>query len=75
MSTLDTEGAAPALADRDLDRGADDWGRTQQVRRRVLHVQLARLAARVGDTDLAARDAAARTLRLASRLEHDELAW
>ena len=71
MSTLETDRAAAAPA----DRGLDGWGRTQQVRRRVLRAQLARLAGRVGDTDLAARDAAARTLRLASRLERNELAW
>lgn len=51
------------------------WTRTQQVRRRVLNVQLARLAFRLGDTDLAALDAAARTVRLASRLERNELTW
>jgi hypothetical protein len=51
------------------------WGRTREVRRRVLDTQLVRLAARVGGTDRIARDAAARSVRLASRLEHNELAW
>jgi hypothetical protein len=49
--------------------------RTQAVRRRVLVAQLARLAERAADTDPASLDAAARCVRLASRLEHDDLAW
>jgi hypothetical protein len=52
-----------------------DWGRTYRVRRRVLDVQLARLSFRLGGRDLAARDAAARTVTLTSRLERNELAW
>jgi hypothetical protein len=49
--------------------------RTEAVRRRVLVAQLARLAERAVDTDPASLDAAARCVRLASRLEHNDLAW
>jgi hypothetical protein len=51
------------------------WARTQQVRRRVLDAQLTRLGVRVGDADLAARDAAVRAVRLTARLERNELEW
>jgi hypothetical protein len=51
------------------------WGRTQEVRRRVLDVQLARLADRISGPDMVARDAGARSVRLASRMERDELGW
>ncbi|WP_448625001.1 hypothetical protein [Geodermatophilus sp. URMC 64] len=50
-------------------------GRTLRARRRVLTAQLGRLGARVGDTDLAARDAADRARRLTSRLERGDLDW
>jgi hypothetical protein len=68
----------------DVPEGADapqaaalhsGWDRTEEVRRRVLIAQLARLAERVVDTDPASLDAAARRVRLASRLKHNELAW
>ena len=49
-------------------------GAQRLVRRRVLIAQLARLAERAVDTNPAALDAAARGVRLASRLEHNELA-
>jgi hypothetical protein len=48
---------------------------TEEVRRRVLIAQLERLAERVVDTDPVSLDAAARGVRLASRLEHNDLAW
>jgi hypothetical protein len=49
--------------------------RTEAVRRRVLVAQLARLTERAVDTDPAALDAADRCVRLAARLEQDDLAW
>ena len=66
------------LPARDVGRDAEfgsDPERRYQVRRRVLDVQLARLACRLAGTDVAARDAAARTLSLVSRLERNELEW
>ena len=52
-----------------------DRGRTEAVRRRVLLAQLARLAERAVGTNPAALDAAARGVRLALRLERNQLAW
>ncbi|WP_409329104.1 hypothetical protein [Trujillonella humicola] len=49
--------------------------RARQMRRRVLTLQLSRLAGRAGAADAAARDAASRAVRVASRLERDELYW
>ena len=49
--------------------------RTRAVRRRVLDAQLARLVLRGGDVGPAARDAAVRAIRVAARLEHDQLEW
>jgi hypothetical protein len=49
--------------------------RIQQVRRRVLNLQLDRLACRAGDDNPAARDAAGRTVRLIARLERNDLDW
>ena len=49
--------------------------RMEVVRRRVLTAQLARLTERAVSTDLASRDAAARAVRVAARLEHNELDW
>jgi len=49
--------------------------RMEVVRRRVLIAQLARLADRAVDAGPASRDAAARAVRVAQRLKHDELEW
>jgi len=49
--------------------------RIEVVRRRVLIAQLDRLTERAVNSDPASRDAAARAVRLAARLEHDELEW
>jgi hypothetical protein len=51
------------------------WSSTQQVRRGVLNMQLDRLACRAGDDNPAARDAAARAVRLIARLERNDLDW
>jgi hypothetical protein len=49
--------------------------RTRQVRRRMLEVQLKRLLARVDYGTAADCDAAARAVRLLSRLKHDDIDW
>jgi hypothetical protein len=51
------------------------WWCTQRVRRQVLKLQLDRLARRAGDENPAARDAAARAVRLIARLERNDLDW
>jgi len=56
-------------------RSMSGWSRTQQKRRRVLNMQLDRLACRAGDDNPAARDAAARAVRLIARLERNDLDW
>jgi hypothetical protein len=71
-STCEVPEGANALQAVALPSG---WERTEEVRRRVLIAQLERLAERVVDTDPVSLDAAARRVRLASRLKHNELAW
>jgi hypothetical protein len=56
-------------------RSMSGWSSTQQVRRGVLNMQLDRLACRAGDDNPAARDAAARAVRLIARLERNDLDW
>jgi hypothetical protein len=69
------EAGARLLFHRDRISQAAAWDRTRRVRRRILTVQLQRLAHRASAPDAVGRDAAARALRLASRLELEDMRW